>query len=156
MNDVVALAQPTRELAAQVREELAWLFADLPDVRCGVVTGGTSVAREQMQLKRRPAVLVGTPGRLNDHLRTGALSLASVCQLVLDEADQMLDLGFKDELDAILQALPAQRRTRPSPFASRARGEAPGRARAGRRPGAPRAARRGPILRISPAVARST
>ena len=102
---------PTRELAAQVREELAWLFADLPDVRCGVVTGGTSVSREQMQLKRKPAVLVGTPGRLLDHLRTGALSLASVQQLVLDEADQMLDLGFKDELDAILEALPPQRRT---------------------------------------------
>ena len=102
---------PTRELAAQVREELAWLFADLPDVRVGVVTGGTSVSREQQQLKRRPAVLVGTPGRLLDHLRTGSLSLASVRQLVLDEADQMLDLGFKDELDAIREALPEQRRT---------------------------------------------
>ncbi len=102
---------PTRELAAQVREELAWLFEDLVDVRCGVVTGGTSVTREQERLKKKPAVLVGTPGRLLDHLRSGALSLASVRQLVLDEADQMLDLGFKDELDAILEALPQERRT---------------------------------------------
>lgn len=102
---------PTRELAAQVREELAWLFADLPDVRCGVVTGGTSIARERQLLQRRPAVLVGTPGRLLDHVGTGALDLGSVRQLVLDEADQMLDLGFKDELDAILAALPATRRT---------------------------------------------
>jgi len=102
---------PTRELAAQVREELAWLFEDLADVRCGVVTGGTSVSREQERLKKKPAVLVGTPGRLLDHLRSGALSLASVQQLVLDEADQMLDLGFKDELDAILEALPKERRT---------------------------------------------
>lgn len=102
---------PTRELAAQVCEELAWLFADLDDVACEVVTGGTSVGRERMRLKKRPAVLVGTPGRLLDHIREGALDLSSVHQLVLDEADQMLDLGFKDELDGILAALPAERRT---------------------------------------------
>ena len=102
---------PTRELAAQVKEELSWLFADLPDVRCGVVTGGTSIVRERQLLQRRPAVLVGTPGRLLDHIGAGALDLGSVTQLVLDEADQMLDLGFKDELDAILEALPKTRRT---------------------------------------------
>jgi len=102
---------PTRELAAQVCEELSWLFADLAGVACDVVTGGTNLQRERMRLRKRPAVLVGTPGRLLDHLREGALDLASVRQLVLDEADQMLDLGFKDELDGILAALPAQRRT---------------------------------------------
>ncbi|MFO1031750.1 MAG: DEAD/DEAH box helicase [Planctomycetota bacterium] len=102
---------PTRELAAQVKEELAWLFADVPSVQCAVVTGGTSIARERMQLSRRPAVVVGTPGRLLDHLSNQALDLSGVRQLVLDEADQMLDLGFKDELDAILAALPAERRT---------------------------------------------
>src|SRR5262245_17080141 len=102
---------PTRELAAQVCEELGWLFADLAGVVCDVVTGGTNLARERMRLRKKPAVLVGTPGRLLDHLREGALDLASVRQLVLDEADQMLDLGFKDELDGILAALPQQRRT---------------------------------------------
>ncbi|HEX5050515.1 MAG TPA: DEAD/DEAH box helicase [Planctomycetota bacterium] len=102
---------PTRELAAQVKDELSWLFADLAGVHCGVVTGGTSIARERQQLRRRPSVLVGTPGRLLDHLRTGALDLGSVRQLVLDEADQMLDLGFKDELDGILEQLPGKRRT---------------------------------------------
>ncbi len=102
---------PTRELAAQVKEELEWLFADLPQVRCEVVTGGTNIARERQQLKRRPAVVVGTPGRLLDHIENKALDLSSVGQLVLDEADQMLDLGFKDELDAILEVLPKQRRT---------------------------------------------
>ena len=102
---------PTRELAAQVKEELTWLFADLPGVRCEVVTGGTNIARERMQLPRRPAVVVGTPGRLLDHVRNQVLDLGGVRQLVLDEADQMLDLGFKDELDAILEALPAERRT---------------------------------------------
>lgn len=102
---------PTRELAAQVRDELAWLFADLAGVRCEVVTGGTNIARERQVLHKKPTVLVGTPGRLLDHLRNGALTLDSVRQLVLDEADQMLDLGFKDELDAIVMALPKARRT---------------------------------------------
>ncbi|MBL8750106.1 MAG: DEAD/DEAH box helicase [Planctomycetes bacterium] len=105
------LVTPTRELAAQVQEEMSWLFADRPGISCEVVTGGTSIVRERTQLRRRPAILVGTPGRLLDHLRTGALDLGSVRQLVLDEADQMLDLGFKDELDGILEQLPEKRRT---------------------------------------------
>ena len=102
---------PTRELAMQVRDELSWLFAGLPDVRCEVVTGGTNLDRERINLRRRPALLVGTPGRLLDHLRRRSLDASSVCQLVLDEADQMLDLGFKDELDGILDHLSKQRRT---------------------------------------------
>ena len=102
---------PTRELAMQVREELGWLFADLPHGDCAVVTGGTSLERERRELRRRPAVVVGTPGRLLDHLGEGALDVSAVRQLVLDEADQMLDLGFKDELDGILERLPAARRT---------------------------------------------
>ncbi|MBL9078165.1 MAG: DEAD/DEAH box helicase [Planctomycetes bacterium] len=102
---------PTRELAMQVKEELGWLFADLPHGDCAVVTGGTSLVRERRELQRRPAVLVGTPGRLLDHVREGVLDLSAVTQLVLDEADQMLDLGFKDELDGILEHLPSARRT---------------------------------------------
>ncbi len=102
---------PTRELATQVKDELTWLFADLPGVRCDVVTGGTSVQAEISRLRRRPHVLVATPGRLLDHLSSGALSVESVRQLVLDEADQMLDLGFKDELDGILEHVPEERRT---------------------------------------------
>ena len=102
---------PTRELASQVRDELSWLFADLRGCICEVVTGGTNIGRERMRLAKRPEVLVGTPGRLLDHIKNGALDLSTVRQLVLDEADQMLDLGFKDELDAILSHLPAKRRT---------------------------------------------
>ena len=102
---------PTRELAMQVREELSWLFAGMPNVRCEVVTGGTNLDRERVRLRRKPSVVVGTPGRLLDHLRRGGLDISSVSQLVLDEADQMLDLGFKDELDGILDHLPEQRRT---------------------------------------------
>lgn len=102
---------PTRELAMQVRDELSWLFAGQRGVVCDVVTGGTNLDRERMRLMHKPQVLVGTPGRLLDHVRRGGLDLGSVSQLVLDEADQMLDLGFKDELDGILEQLPEDRRT---------------------------------------------
>jgi ATP-dependent RNA helicase DeaD len=106
----VLVIVPTRELADQVRKELEWLFADLR-VRLDCVTGGTSVVNEQRRLQRNPHLVVGTPGRLLDHIKSGALVCSAVRQLVLDEADQMLDMGFRDDLDAILAALPAQRRT---------------------------------------------
>ena len=102
---------PTRELADQVAREFTWLFAEVSAVHADSVTGGTSVLHERRRLERRPRILVGTPGRLLDHIQNGAVDLSSVDQLVLDEADQMLDLGFRDELDAILAALPAERRT---------------------------------------------
>jgi ATP-dependent RNA helicase DeaD len=102
---------PTRELAVQVREELGWLFADLPGVKLDCVTGGTHVGAEQNRLRRAPTVLVGTPGRLLDHIRSGALDVTAVTQVVLDEADQMLDLGFRDDLETILGAMPEDRRT---------------------------------------------
>jgi len=108
---VVLVIVPTRELAAQVKTELDWLYADVRGVNIQCVTGGTPVMLERKRLKRAPRVLVGTPGRLLDHLRSGALSLADVKQLVLDEADQMLDMGFREELEAILDETPAERRT---------------------------------------------
>lgn len=108
----VLVVAPTRELAAQVQGELDWLYADVRDVRTLSVTGGTSVPAERRQLERiAPRIVVGTPGRLCDHVRSGALDLGAVRQLVLDEADQMLDLGFRDELEAILAELPADRRS---------------------------------------------
>jgi ATP-dependent RNA helicase DeaD len=102
---------PTRELADQVAREFTWLFAEVAAVQADSVTGGTSVLHERRRLERRPRILVGTPGRLLDHIQNGAVNLSAVDQLVLDEADQMLDLGFRDELDSILEALPAERRT---------------------------------------------
>ena len=102
---------PTRELAAQVQKELAWLFAGVRGVKVECVTGGTSVGQERQRLRYNPRIVVGTPGRLLDHIKSKALDLSSTTQLVLDEADQMLDLGFKDELDSILEQVPAERRT---------------------------------------------
>ena len=100
---------PTRELAAQVRDELGWLYAGLRGLRVEVVTGGTSVGMERRALSRKPALVVGTPGRLLDHMRNGALESDAVAHVVLDEADQMLDMGFREELEAIVELLPESR-----------------------------------------------
>jgi len=101
---------PTRELAAQVQAELSWLYRGL-HVKVASVTGGASYRDEHRALARGPAVVVGTPGRLLDHLTRGVIATSEVAAVVLDEADQMLDLGFKDDLDAIFEHLPEQRRT---------------------------------------------
>lgn len=100
---------PTRELAAQVSQELAWLYAQLRGLTVEVVTGGTSIMLERRALSRGPALVVGTPGRLLDHMRNGAVVCDSIGHVVLDEADQMLDMGFREELEAILEQLPADR-----------------------------------------------
>jgi ATP-dependent RNA helicase DeaD len=101
---------PTRELATQIGRELGWLFEPL-GAEVAVVTGGASVPRELVALRRAPLVVVGTPGRLLDHLGRGAIDPSEIGVVVLDEADQMLDLGFRDELDAILGQTPEARRT---------------------------------------------
>jgi ATP-dependent RNA helicase DeaD len=101
---------PTRELAAQIAKELGWLFDPL-GVGVTSVTGGASYVRELGALRRGPLVVAGTPGRLLDHLGRGAIDPSALGVVVLDEADQMLDLGFRDELLAILEKTPASRRT---------------------------------------------
>ena len=102
---------PTRELAAQVCEELRWLLAGLEGTQVASVTGGTPVYRDKQTLAKRPRVLVGTPGRLLDHIKSGTLQLGGVRELILDEADQMLDMGFREDLEAILDATEDPRRT---------------------------------------------
>jgi ATP-dependent RNA helicase DeaD len=101
---------PTRELAAQVSGELAWLLAPL-GARAVTVTGGTNVGVELRALARGAEIVVGTPGRLLDHLSRGAIDAGDVRAVVLDEADQLLDLGFRDELEAIVEGLPEERQT---------------------------------------------
>ncbi len=101
---------PTRELAKQVEGELAWLYAN-SRVLVASVTGGSSVRDEYRVLSRGPGIVVGTPGRLLDHLRRGAIDLGRAGAIVLDEADRMLDLGFREDLEAILALSPAGHRT---------------------------------------------
>jgi ATP-dependent RNA helicase DeaD len=100
---------PTRELAAQVRGELQWLYANLRGLQVEVVTGGTSIVGERRALARGPGLIVGTPGRLLDHMRNHAIDCDSIEHVILDEADQMLDMGFREELEGILEQLPKDR-----------------------------------------------
>ncbi|GBR47234.1 DEAD/DEAH box helicase [Neokomagataea thailandica] len=101
---------PTRELAIQVQNELEWLYADT-GARIASCIGGTDARREARELNRGAHIVVGTPGRLCDHLSRGALDLSAVRCVVLDEADEMLDMGFRDELEQLLDGAPAERRT---------------------------------------------
>ncbi|MDW8313373.1 MAG: DEAD/DEAH box helicase [Rhodovarius sp.] len=101
---------PTRELALQVAAELGWLYAEAHGVVATCV-GGMDPWAERRALQRGVHIVVGTPGRLRDHIERGNLDLSSLRVVVLDEADEMLDLGFREELEAILDAAPARRRT---------------------------------------------
>ena len=101
---------PTRELALQVSRELGWLYAKA-GLRIATCVGGMDASKERRALRSGPAIVVGTPGRLRDHLERGALDLSGLVGVVLDEADEMLDMGFRDDLEEILDASPETRRT---------------------------------------------
>ena len=101
---------PTRELALQIAEHLETFGAPL-DVRGTVVMGGVSSRAQEKALRGKPAVIIATPGRLVDHLQQKIADLSQIEILVLDEADRMLDMGFKPQLTRILAKLPRKRQT---------------------------------------------
>jgi ATP-dependent RNA helicase DeaD len=101
---------PTRELALQVNRELIWLYGPAGG-RVASCVGGMDVRREQRALADGCHIVVGTPGRLRDHLERGRLDTSKLRVAVLDEADEMLDLGFREDLEFILDATPQERRT---------------------------------------------
>ena len=101
---------PTRELALQVAAELDWLYA-ATGARIATCVGGMDYRTERRALDRVPHIVVGTPGRLRDHIERGNLDLTGLRVAVLDEADEMLDLGFREDLEFILQSAPDSRRT---------------------------------------------
>lgn len=101
---------PTRELALQVARELDWLYADAGAIIATCV-GGMDYRTEKRALDRGAHIVVGTPGRLRDHIDRRSLKLENLRAAVLDEADEMLDLGFREDLEYILNAAPAERRT---------------------------------------------
>ncbi|HYW11274.1 MAG TPA: DEAD/DEAH box helicase, partial [Longimicrobium sp.] len=101
---------PTRELAVQVAEA-THKYGARRGVRVLAVYGGQDISRQLRELKRGVHVIVGTPGRLLDHIRRGSLDLSSTRYVVLDEADEMLDMGFIDDIEVILESLPKERQT---------------------------------------------
>jgi ATP-dependent RNA helicase DeaD len=111
LNSVQGLVlEPTRELAIQVAEHIS-RFGKYAAFKVLPVYGGASIQRQISALERGVHIVVGTPGRLIDHLKRGTLNLASVSVVVLDEADRMLDMGFIDDIEYILSKVPANRQT---------------------------------------------
>jgi len=102
---------PTRELAIQIAEEFSNLLAHLPRITVLPVYGGQPIERQLRALHAGVHIVIGTPGRVMDHLRRRTLSLRDVTTVVLDEADQMLDMGFRDDIELILKNVPQARQT---------------------------------------------
>ncbi len=98
---------PTRELAVQVEQ----MLRQISPLKTALLIGGASMSRQFSDLKRKPRFIVGTPGRINDHLERGTLHLGATRFLVIDEADRMLDMGFGVQLDRIAEYLPKERQT---------------------------------------------
>lgn len=101
---------PTRELALQVRREFEWLYREC-NARLGSCVGGMDMRTERRNLERGTHIVVGTPGRLRDHIERGSIDLTQIRAVVLDEADEMLDMGFAEDLELILSSAPEERRT---------------------------------------------
>lgn len=101
---------PTRELAIQSQEEL-YRIGQNKGVRVQAIYGGSSIGHQIKNLKQNPDIIVGTPGRLRDHLNRGTLNLSNLKVLVLDEADEMLNMGFIEDIEAIIKNLPKDYQT---------------------------------------------
>ena len=102
---------PTRELAVQVGEVLTGLIEPKMNIKSATLIGGESMQKQLRQLRRRPRLIIGTPGRLNDHLQRKSLKLNETYFLVLDETDRMLDMGFTPQIEQILRYVPKRHQT---------------------------------------------
>jgi superfamily II DNA/RNA helicase len=102
---------PTRELAVQVGEVLTGLLEPKMNIKSATLIGGESMQKQLRQLRRRPRLIIGTPGRLNDHLQRKSLKLNETYFLVLDETDRMLDMGFTPQIEQILKYVPKKHQT---------------------------------------------
>ncbi len=102
---------PTRELATQVLKSLREVLGSNSKIKAALMIGGDDINKQLRQLKEKPRLFVGTPGRINDHLKRGSLKLSRTSFLVLDETDRMLDMGFSVQIEQILQFMPEKRQT---------------------------------------------
>ncbi|MBP1757438.1 MAG: box helicase domain protein, partial [Firmicutes bacterium] len=99
---------PTRELAIQIADEMHAVAKYKEGIRILAVYGGQPIDRQILALKKRPQIIVGTPGRVMDHMRRKTLRLENISGIILDEADEMLNMGFKEDIDTILVSTPAK------------------------------------------------
>jgi len=102
---------PTRELAIQSAEELKNVSKYKKNVKILPIYGGQPIERQIMALKKRPQIIIGTPGRIMDHMRRHTLKLANLKMVILDEADEMLNMGFREDIDVILEKVPEEKQT---------------------------------------------
>lgn len=107
----VLILSPTRELALQIASDLTNFSKFTEKINIAVVYGGADIKKQMNELERGAAIVVGTPGRTLDLIKRGKLKINRISWLVLDEADEMLSMGFKDDLDAILETTPAEKQT---------------------------------------------
>jgi ATP-dependent RNA helicase DeaD len=107
----VLIMCPTRELATQVADEVHKLSAHKRGIHAVPIYGGASYERQFFELKKGVQIVIGTPGRIMDHMERGTLQLGTVKMVVLDEADRMLDMGFREDIEKILSATPDERQT---------------------------------------------
>lgn len=102
---------PTRELSLQVSKEIDKLASKLTKIKTATIYGGESYEKQFRALRAKPQVIIGTPGRIIDHLEKGTISFEHVSYLVLDEADEMLKMGFQEDMEKILKNMPTERQT---------------------------------------------
>lgn len=102
---------PTRELAIQACEELKKMAKHVPGVKIGAIYGGQDIEKQFRMLRGKLSIVVGTPGRVMDHMRRGTLKLDALQMLVLDEADEMLNMGFREDIETICESIPEERQT---------------------------------------------
>ena len=105
------IISPTRELALQITAVLLRLGQNMPTFRVAAIYGGENISRQFAALRQRPQIIVATPGRLADHLDRGTIRLDEIRTVVLDEADRMLDMGFRRDLNRIMERIPKERQT---------------------------------------------
>lgn len=110
-DESVIVMTPTRELASQVSKVFGQLLPKDKSIKTALLIGGENIQKQLKQLKARPRLIVGTPGRINDHLQRGTLSLRTTRSLILDEMDRMLDMGFDVQIAKIIGKMPAERQT---------------------------------------------
>ncbi len=110
-NNSALVMTPTRELAIQVRDMIEKILSRKPQFENALLIGGDPMIKQLGQLRRKPQLIIGTPGRINDHLNRGSLNLNNTQFLVLDEVDRMLDMGFSEQLETIIEVMHEKRQT---------------------------------------------